>query len=240
MKRAIVTVAFGKRKDVGKPNEENIIGNDFTEKIAGQREAFKIYSPESEYIAHVNALPPECPSHDEQPFAFKYYAIKDALTRGYTSIMWVDSSVVPIRSLAPIWSLTEWQGFWLTDNQMSCGPWTSDRALSILGITRDQAFEIPQIDAAAFALDLSFKANRAQDFFLGLKDFIKAGALPGSSINTNFEVSTDTRVKGHRQDQTAMSVVAYQLRLPLTKHYVTWQHDSEPYYADRAILKKIR
>src|SRR5580698_3342627 len=110
MRRAIVTVATGLRKDVGKRGEENFLGTAFADKLGRFRDAFAQYSPGTEIIAWENSLPPGSPFHTEVPYAFKAYAILDAWARGFGTILWADSSVFPIRSVEPIWQHIERQG----------------------------------------------------------------------------------------------------------------------------------
>jgi hypothetical protein len=97
----------------------------------------------------------------------------------------------------------------------NCGQWTCDEALPLLGITREQAFEIPQVVGGAFALD--FKKSIAANFFSRYMESARNGSFRGPWTNT-FEqkASLDPRVMGHRHDQTAASVIAHNLGMKLT------------------------
>lgn len=221
MSRVVTTCAFGYRKDVGKPDEQDFIGKYFPEKIKRFKEGFETHSPSSPVYAWVNSFPPQSPSHDISPYAFKVYAIKEVVRRGAKAVLWADSSVHAVQNLEPLWRRIETEGYWLPDNRSNpeqdrtCGEWTCDSALEPLGITREEAFGIPQITATVFGLD--FRHNIAVQFLHEWERLEKAGAFKGPWVNTDGEASIDPRVLGHRHDQTAASVVAHRLGMKLTK-----------------------
>lgn len=171
----------------------------------------------------MNMLPPHSPSHDAVPYAFKVYAIAASRRMGYSSILWMDSSIVPLENLEPLWAEIEEKGYWFsenfpcarTDERYNCGQWTSDAALEPLGITREEAFNIPLVIATSFGLD--FKHKIAGTFF---DEWVRLAegkqAFIGPWANTHGEASPDPRVLGHRHDQTAASVLAYRLGMKLT------------------------
>lgn len=214
--RAITTVGFGKRQDVGKKNEEQLLGSSFTEKLGRWASSFALYSSDARLVTFNDVLPTGSPTHQDRPYAFKVYAIKDALRMGATRVLWTDASVVAIKSLEPLWNLIERQGYWFSDNgEWNCGEWTCDSALEPLGITREEAFRIPQIAATAFGLDLRQEIGRA--FLTELEYLSKTSAFCGPWVNFNGEASPDKRVLGHRHDQTAASVIVWRMGLKMTK-----------------------
>src|ERR1700675_1035100 len=59
--------------------------------------------------------PEGCPPHAEVPYAFKAYALKSAAE--YSDLLlWADASILPIRSLEPLWERIERDGFWIARN----------------------------------------------------------------------------------------------------------------------------
>ena len=214
--RVLVAVGSGLRPDVGKPHEESILRTPFSTKLDRLVEAFKKHSPGDDVIPYRDELPPRCPPHLEVPYAFKAYAIEEAIRRGYRYILWVDSSVIPILPLQPMWDLVVEQGYWIPKNQgWNCGQWTCDSALELLGITREEAFDIPQIAATAFCLDV--QNDTALEFYLEYSRLARNGSFCGSWINDKQQASGDRRVLVHRHDQTAASVAAYRLGMTLTE-----------------------
>jgi hypothetical protein len=169
--------------------------------------------------AHLKAfmeLPPGCPEHLDIPYAFKAYALRAMWDKGYSSVLWADSSVTALRSLNPIWEHTERLGYWFSDNNgWNCGQWTCDAALPLLGITRQDAFDIPHVAATAFALD--FSKLGAVKFFDYYWDGVVNGAFRGPWVNDKGQASADPRVLGHRHDQTVASVAIWRLGMTTTK-----------------------
>lgn len=95
-------------------------------------------------LAWTDALPRNCPKHrtsgnmsasredDCRPYAFKAYAMREAQALGYTSIMWCDSCIIPMRSLEPIWKCAERDGVWMCKNGYKNSDWTADSAYADL------------------------------------------------------------------------------------------------------------
>jgi hypothetical protein len=94
------------------------------------------------------------------------------------------------------------------------GNWTSDAALPLLGITREQSFKIPKLATHSLGLDL--KTNIARDFLSQWMDAANNGSFRGAWTNNNHEVSQDPRVCGHRHDLSAASVIADRLGMTAT------------------------
>lgn len=158
--------------------------------------------------------PTHSPSHSQVPYAFKCYAIDEALQRGHDVILWADASIVPVKPLEPLWQLIETQGYWIANNGWNTGQWCCDSALEPLGITREAAFGIPHPVAASFGLD--FRHETARKFFRQWFDLAKDGrAFRGPWRNDQGQASPDTRVLGHRHDQTCMGVIAHRLGMRL-------------------------
>ena len=213
--RAVVTVGFGNRPDVGKPGEADIVGTAFLPKLHRFNEAFSKFSDRTRVIVYPE-LPRGCPPHLEKHYAFKAYALEEVSRNGYDELLWADSSVYPLRSIEPLWELIKQQGYWFQQNgQYTCGEWTADSALEPLGITRAEAFTIPQIAATCFGLDLM--NSKAREFLREYYRLAQGTAFCGPWINDRQQASTNMRVRGHRHDQTAASVIVHRLGLNITQ-----------------------
>lgn len=209
------------------------------------RSASRLVFEDGTLLTWCDCLPPESPPHSEAPYAFKAYAIKAALEQGYHEILWFDSSIVPIRPLEPLLELIEQQGYWFSENlpqgqlnvaPWNCGQWCSDSALRPLGITREEAFQIPHVIGSGFGLN--FNHEVVQQFF---EEFIRLArertAFQGPWCNDNFEASDDKRVLGHRHDQTVVSVLAKRFNMGLTTPPL-WIVDGAP--ATKDTILEIR
>jgi hypothetical protein len=206
MKRAIVSVAFGA---VAKGRQCRFIPS-FQANAAGAD------------IFNFQELPKDSPSHEKVPYAFKAYAIKEVIDQGYDSVLWVDSSIIANRPLTPLWDFIDQQGYWLVDDPdgkggiWNCGQWTCDSALGPLGITREEAFGIPQI--ASFSFGLNLNNNIARKFFSEFWQYARQGDAFCGPRTT------------HRHDQTVASVIAWRLNMklsPLTDWVHVYRYDSK-------------
>lgn len=184
-----------------------------------------------------NALPPGCPPHRERPYAFKSYAIQWAMSRGFTRIMWCDASIVPIRPLAPIWEHAAEHGAWLSNNGFTNYEWTADSAYPDLfpeyfvpgaepAVAREVNKLIKHVVGGVIAIDLN-RPNGVlfAEEYVRLGTQTKAFCGPWSNImhtdaqgggGDYFGACGPADVRGHRHDQTALSVIAWRLGIPLT------------------------
>jgi hypothetical protein len=159
-------------------------------------------------------MPSGCPNHRSVPYAFKAYAIQEAIIRGYSTILWADACIVPHGDLEPLWNLIETQGYWFSRNGFKNGEWCSDAALPLLEMTREESFGHEHVVATTFGLDVRNETGRhfAAEYFR----YAKNGAFKGPWKNDKCEASSDARVRGHRHDQTAASVLCHRLGMALT------------------------
>src|ERR1017187_7893989 len=120
MKRAIVNVS---------------VGNHYVENQKRLNEMLDKVNSKELRIFWTNKLPYGSPTHQETPYAFKMWALREIMF-DYDSIIWMDASIVPIKPLEPLWEFIEEQGYWFQKIPFeNCGKWTSDAALKPLGIT---------------------------------------------------------------------------------------------------------
>lgn len=150
--------------------------------------------------------PEGCPTHESSPFAFKFFCIKEAVKLGYSQILWLDTSVIIKGSLNEVFNYIESRGYFFIYNH-DVGSFCHDKALKTLNITREESFSIPCMQGTNFGLN--FNDAKICSFFNKILDLSLDGiTFPGPHNNNNFEASRDMRVKGHRHDQIAMSVIA--------------------------------
>jgi hypothetical protein len=177
-------------------------------------------------------LPSGCPPHSDKPFAFKAFALQRTADEGFTSLLWVDASILPIRPLAPLWEKIERDGFLLMNNGYSNYDWTADSAYPDLfpGVPLEEARAvnrtIPHLVGGVVGLDMTTALGRTfLDEYYRLASMTRAFCGPWG--NTNSPACPDTGnllrgpcgppdVLGHRHDQTAASVVAWRLGMKLT------------------------
>ena len=199
---------------------------------------------QADYFIWRDRLPAGCPPHSEVPYAFKAYALKSAIVGGAKTLLWCDASINPIRDLGPLWERIEEKGYWIGNNGWTNYEWTADSAYPDLfpNWTRatqeltDREFNkrIPHVVAGAFGISIDHPTGRAifQEYFRLASE---TKAFCGPWINANYselpkhlDVSSvvvangrfapcgPPDVRGHRHDQTALSVIAWRLGCELT------------------------
>jgi hypothetical protein len=197
-----------------------------------------------DYITWRDKLPPRSPTHQEIPYAFKSFALK-AAADGADTLLWCDASIIPIRPLAPLWERIERDGYWIANNGWSNYEWTADSAYPALfpqwennisdGCDRYASAktanrDIKHVVAGCFGLSMAHPLGKAIfDEYYRLASTTKAFCGPWTNAryalgpdeqfpptNLRCEPCGPPDVRGHRHDQTALSVIAWRLGCKLT------------------------
>ena len=172
-----------------------------------------------------NEMPPNSPTHDEVPYAFKPFAIQAARDAGYNKILWLDCKCYILSQITPIEEALEEDGYWFVPDGMTVGEWCKDSSLPLLDITREEGFKMPVIAAKHFALNFEHKiANDFFDAYMGYAVDNGGEAYIGPWTNEENQASTDERVRGHRHDQVCGSVIHHKLGMKMfTNTTVDWR-----------------
>jgi len=194
-----------------------------------------IYSPP----APPHGCPP--PKGDgEVRCAFKLFLMQEIISEErYPVVIWMDSSLWPIRPMQPLVDAIRRDGYHFRSNGI-VGTWCADRALEPLEITREQSFEIEQVTGGFIGLDMSQPI--ARDFMREWWRLLYRGAFVGPrweerifpDLPQRGHCSDDPRVRGHRADQTAASVAAWRLGMKVTPNdespiFLGRPHESKPH-----------
>ncbi|KKW46521.1 MAG: hypothetical protein UY96_C0003G0024 [Parcubacteria group bacterium GW2011_GWB1_56_8] len=168
--------------------------------------------------------PPGSASHRDIHYGFKVHAIYEAWQKGFTSILWMDSSCSAFASLDPLWLRLERDGHVLVEDANALGNWCSDFSLQTFGITRDDAMKIRLMCGTCWGVDLT--NERSKTFLERLRNFATAEHFNGTHRSRldglpagghprpgteGASVSNDERVWGHRSDEVYMSLLAREL-----------------------------
>jgi hypothetical protein len=166
------------------------------------------------FLAWDQQYPDGCPTAEEVAFAFKPFCFSVAQRQGYRLVLWMDAGIRVRRSLDPLFESIQRRGYLFFPERHSVGEFCKDGALGPLGITREESFAIPSCWSAVVGLD--FESPKAVEFLRQWKErAIDGVTFPGPKWSGVKGwpplASQDSRVKGHRHDQTAASVIAHQL-----------------------------
>ena len=159
-----------------------------------------------------NEYPPESPTHQENPYAFKAYTLNWCRNNGYNVALWLDAAIWANKDPCSIFEHIEKQGYILLKNgDWNQGQWSTDTQLKYYNRTREEAFNIQHPMASMFGLSFTHPVGIQifDRYFKAAKD----GIFIGPWWNKNKEVSDDERVVGSRHDQTCLGYIANDLGL---------------------------
>lgn len=194
-------------------------------------------------IAWRNEWPPGCPEHLAYPYAFKYYAVRDAFQKGYRYVMWLDAGTKAIASIEPLWDRIKSHGYALLAGSDALGKWISDYALQCFGYTRQQANELKLAGGCLVGLDR--ENPTAQEFLLHWAELVKdrrllmganrkhreVGGIMRSLMLSDADesiISEDPTVEGHRSDESCFSLLMDKLKMePIS--LTQWQEICKTY-----------
>lgn len=144
------------------------------------------------------------PLHPENNYAFKVYAIERMREKGYSSILWIDASMLPIKNIDSIFTIIEKDGYFFQNGGWKNKDWTNERAKSYFGTD-----EGDMMAACCFGLD--FDNEETVVFWEHVKNAMNAGIFNGLWDD-------------HRHDQTCMSILAYQMDMKLQEPNVIFEY----------------
>jgi hypothetical protein len=212
LKKCIITLGIADAQPKDHPQRKR----DFRGCIDALRASLDAVGFDGAFRTWTDNYPPGCPPHAESPCAFKPFCFEEMLQQGYELVLWVDATTTVTASLDPVFAEIEKNGYLLFREDHSVGEFCKDAALDTLGITREASFVIPSCWASV--IGLNFKTEVAREFLREWKKLAVDGiTFPGPRWSglRGFPAtaSTDPRVKGHRYDQTAASIVALRLAM---------------------------
>lgn len=179
-----------------------------------------------------NEYPPNSPTHEENPYAFKIYAFKEAFNRGYKTVMWLDCSFWCIKHPMPLFDIVIENGIFAFRSGYNCANTCPDNLLDDVGIGRDLAETIPE--TATGIVGLHIDNPDAKKVFEYWEDFCNRGLFRNSRTH-NLGESLDTRFLFGRQDQSAFAMSLYKAGVSfLYEDYVAYYNNGRPgYNADK-------
>jgi len=212
------------------PDHPAVVFQDYARGIARQRQQLALHGYRGDILTWEQDYPPGSPSAREAHCAFKPYCFWEAQERGYEIVLWLDSSIAIKRPIDPLLECAGRQGYLFFRVFHSVGEYCKDDALEPLGITREESFAMPSCRACVMGLDLTHAVSR--EFLREWKTRAGDGVtFPGPKWSGvrgwPRTASPDPRVKGHRHDQTAASVIA--ARLGMT---AWWSRSEFSHYFD--------
>jgi len=175
-----------------------------------------------------NEYPPHSPSHQENPYAFKIYAFREAFNRGYSKVMWLDCSFWNVKNCHHLFDIIIDKGNFAFRSGYNLGQTCPDNLLEYVGITRDQAWERPETATGIVGINYDNPEGKAVfDYWAEMCDL----GYFKNSRNHNPEESQDPRFLFGRQDQSAYGMALYKAGVSfLYQDYVAYYNGGNPGY----------
>lgn len=173
-----------------------------------------------------DSYPPNCPNHNDNPYAFKIAAFRAAIGAGYKIICWLDCSFWAIQNPMPIFDIIVDKGIFAFRSGYNCAETCPDNLLAEIGITRDEAEQIPE--TATGIVGLNMDNPDGKKVFEIWADLCDRGFFKNSRGHNPLE-SADPRFKHGRQDQSAFSMAMYKAGVSfLYEDYVAYYNGGNP------------
>lgn len=155
-------------------------------------------------------LPSHSPTHEENPYAFKIYAIEEAIRQNVSILMWLDSSMWCIKNPHNMLDLISDKGVVGFRTGYNMAQTASDAALEWAGISRDEAEGLPEIASGLCGLRLDNPDGaRVYEYW---KEGMQLGLFRTNRLH-DLNDSADPRFIHARQDQTLWSLAIHRCGL---------------------------
>ncbi len=147
----------------------------------------------------------------------KPFALRQALHQADIAIL-CDASFYAIRDIQPLIEHIHERGYYLCRNGSTVGEWTSDSCLRYFDLERDEVMGMA--DVSSYCVGINKHDLRALTMVDMWCRHSNRQTIPGFHTNQPHKnrrsrnpgwVSQERRVKGHRHDQSVLSIVAHQL-----------------------------
>lgn len=157
--------------------------------------------------------PPNSFKHEDYPYYMKIAAFEEAIRQGYTHILWCDSSMWAVNNPVKLFDIISEQGYYFFSSGYNLAQSVNDTGLAAVGLSRDEAETLNEW--ASGLVGIRIDNPNGKKLYERWKELMDAGLSRGSRLHDN--QSTDKRFLFHRQDQSCLSLAAWELGLSNTK-----------------------
>lgn len=160
-------------------------------------------------IIYADEYPPNSHVHEDIPYYMKIAAFEEAIRRGYTHILWCDSSVFAVENPVKMFDIIDEQGYWFFSTGYNLAQSVNDHALAVAGLCRDEAEQ--KTEWASGLVGVNLNNPNGKNLYETWKYYMDAGLSQGSRLHDN--QSRDLRFLHHRQDQSCLGLSAWKHNL---------------------------
>ena len=159
-------------------------------------------------------------NHAEVPYNFKPDIVLEAIQKGYTKIIWCDSTILLHQDPTPMLDYASEHGVAAFDNLgHPLWAWISDLSLQMQDLTDDDLANIKQIMACVIIFDVSNPAGKSV--------FDKWYKASKDGISFQNYGSKREGFKAHRHDQAVLSMLLHKAGIPLLPYGKLVYHPDE-------------
>ena len=137
--------------------------------------------------------------HRVSPYGFKLHIIRDAINRGFTTIVWSDSSAYLVKPHQEFFELVKKHGVVFLGASDYLQRYVNTRSLDNLGYSRDSLKDTPLISGTVFGFDFTYP--KAMKFFEEWEQLELEGWFCGDDQKPDKIFTT------HRHDEAIASVL---------------------------------
>jgi prepilin-type processing-associated H-X9-DG protein len=163
------------------------------------------HSPNVNTMNWMEAMPEGSRPHSESNYGFKTKAFIEAHNKGFSNVLWCDSSLYAIKDISPVLEKLDKDGYYFIDNGYNLEETATDKLLNFAGLTREDAKQIPEITTCLFGF-----TDKSVGVFLQWLIYEENNLFNGNRIH-DVRDSSSPSFKHCRHDQSALSLAAYLL-----------------------------
>jgi len=152
--------------------------------------------------------PEGCPSHEDNPYAFKPYLFKKAFEMGKKIVLWLDCSFWSTRNPMPMMDFINDNGLYFFKSGYPLSATATDYLLSISSESREGLVDVPEF--ATGAIGINIENPKGKEFFDKWMQLCDVGAFRGNRVH-DLNDSQHPLFKFSRQDQSAASMVLHKM-----------------------------
>ncbi len=189
----------------------------------------------ADFLFYKDDYPPNSPSHQENPYAFKVYGFREAIRRGYKVMCHLDASIWAIKNPDSIFDIIVDKGIFAFRSGYNCAQTCPDNLLAAAGWTRDYAETLPEI--ATGIVGINIDNPDGAKVFSTWEHYCDNGLFINSRTH-NSQESSDPRYLHGRQDQSAFSIAVHINNVEFCyDDYVAYYNNGKPgYNPDRCLF----
>lgn len=158
-----------------------------------------------ETLIYADEYPPYSHKHEDVPYYMKIAAFEQAIEKGFTHILWCDSSMWAVANPVKLFDIIDEQGYWFFSSGYNLAQSVNDHALAAVQLSRDEAEGVTEWASGLVGINLN--NPNGKNLYTTWKEYMDLGLSRGSRNHDN--QSQDPRFIHHRQDQSCLSLSAW-------------------------------